>query len=346
MPVKLIESKICSIEGCNKEIKAKDLCEKHYLKEYRESNRGYCENEVCGKHAVLRNGLCEVCYKAKLYGAIGAPKPKESVICSVEDCKNLVHSMKYCSAHYRHYNLYGKGKCSNINCTYISVLFKGKCTRCLKKQRVDTEIEKEQRCSVKKCTRLKIDGIIIEGKELRICDLHLKKLEEGKLEICKLESCNNLTYSREFCYNHYTQYQRWQSGQGKHPEELLKCKIHECNNNGEHKGYCNIHAQIYITENFKTNGVKCIQDHCENIIRKHWRGMCFICYREWKNKEEDLRQQEDFENWRRRQMIARPNNLFLNKKDETPENLRFGKALIAFLDSKGLETSKRIYKSA
>ena len=192
--------------------------------------------------------------------------------------------MRLCSSHYKHYNLYGTGVCSNVNCSYTSVLFKGECTRCTKKRREDTEVQKGQRCSVKKCTRLRV-----EGRDLKVCDLHLQKFEEGKLDICKLEPCNNLAYSREYCYNHYTQYQRWQKGNGKHPEELLQCKILGCIKNEEYKGYCLHHSKLYISEDFKVNGIQCVQTDCENIIRKHWRGMCFVCYNEWKSENDDLK---------------------------------------------------------
>ena len=333
---------VCSIENCNENVKSKGFCQKHYFADYREKNRGICKNPICKRHAVLRKGLCEACYKIELYKDKEYPKQKGLIICAVEECDNYAHSKGYCNTHYRHFSLYGIGECENYECNYKSVLYKGECTKCIKEKRLHTKVETDNRCAIKKCLCQRD-----ERSFRKLCSVHEQQLINGMLTLCSINNCERVSYSRTYCYNHYTQYQRWQQGKGKHPEDLQSCAIINCTEIKSTNHYCTTHSKMYLTEDYKLNGVKCVIEDCESIIHIHRRGMCISCYDQWRhNNNQHYTKREEFEHWRRKQMIARPNKLFLNPTDETPENIEYGKVLIAFLDRQGNDTSRRLYLSA
>ena len=344
LPTKLPTYQQCDKPDCTEQVKAKGLCEKHYYNEYRKLNKGYCANQTCNRYAVMRKGLCEYCYKLELHSQKTGIVTVQRTICKVEECEALVHSKELCSTHYKYLHSHGEGQCKNPDCEHESILYKGECVRCINRKRKQSADIINSQCAIKSCNRLRVD--IEEGQtNHKLCSIHLDKMKNGTLLFCKISECGRPQYAHAFCYNHYSQYLRWQRGKGGHPEELTHCAILNCIEPRKHKNYCIEHGRIYLTEHYRTHGVKCIVDECSNITQKHRRGMCQVCYDIWRKRGDNLKR-EDFEHWRKQQMIARPNKLFLNVNDETPENEVYAKIVIAFLDSKGFNTSERLHLSA
>lgn len=149
--------KNCSITGCEGEIKARGLCDKHYLRAKRagelelhsgpgagrrspEWSRTCAGVHVCGKDECAR-GLCNTCYQVRrkdgelsLLPIVNAGKN-----CSVEGCKNGAQGLGYCGTHYDRFKKYGDalgvaekrtgGPCATEGCSGV-VVANGVCAAC------------------------------------------------------------------------------------------------------------------------------------------------------------------------------------------------------------------------
>lgn len=149
--------KLCKIEGCDRTVKARGLCDRHYLQARRAGNlelfdgpgRGRYAPETsktcsgvseCGKPETAR-GLCGSCYQMRrkdgtlpLLPIVNAGKA-----CSVDGCKNRAQGLGYCGTHYDRFKKYGDplgiaekrtgGECSTPGCSGV-VKAKGLCGNC------------------------------------------------------------------------------------------------------------------------------------------------------------------------------------------------------------------------
>lgn len=147
----------CIVEGCDKEVKARGLCDKHYLQarragrldEFGGPGRGKhapemhraCHGVVsCGKPHLAR-GLCNACYQVRRAdGSLPTlPKVNSGQICKVDGCESDAKALGYCIPHYERFKKYGDpvasaprktgGVCATENCGGV-VVAKGLCFAC------------------------------------------------------------------------------------------------------------------------------------------------------------------------------------------------------------------------
>lgn len=92
--------RICSVEGCDKPCRARNLCSTHYG-HWREATGPKCAVDNCSK-PVNSNGLCKLhASRLRKYGDplyIWTPKPKPS--CSVSGCTRPHEAHSLCRFHY------------------------------------------------------------------------------------------------------------------------------------------------------------------------------------------------------------------------------------------------------
>ncbi|WP_223589127.1 hypothetical protein [Neobacillus bataviensis] len=99
---------LCTVEGCCEPIKARQLCNKHYVRMRRRGNTDtirvearsvdHCLAIDCSK-PYFANGYCE--HHNYIYKKIGYPHtPKEIKLCGVEDCYNYHFLRGLCEIHY------------------------------------------------------------------------------------------------------------------------------------------------------------------------------------------------------------------------------------------------------
>ena len=89
----LMSESTCSMDGCNRPVRARGLCSSHYSKRLRSEKSAPCSVDGCDGVARTR-GLCNPHYRAELI-AEGRIAP-----CSVDGCDNPSQAKGYCSTHY------------------------------------------------------------------------------------------------------------------------------------------------------------------------------------------------------------------------------------------------------
>lgn len=148
---------ICKVDGCEKSVKARGLCDRHYLRARRAGElalfdgpgRGSYAPEThltcsgvaeCGKPLAAR-GVCNACYQLRRKtGAIKLlPLVNSGKICSVDQCETAASAAGFCKPHYERFKKYGDplasaprktgGPCMTIGCDGI-VTAKGLCFAC------------------------------------------------------------------------------------------------------------------------------------------------------------------------------------------------------------------------
>lgn len=147
----------CSQNGCGGEVKARGLCDKHYLRFKRagelELHKGpgrgkhspewstLCDGvATCGKDELAR-GLCSTCYQVRRKRGVLHLLPKVNVgnTCKVDGCCSQAKALGYCIAHYERFKKYGDplasaapktgGVCSTPECLGV-VIANGVCAAC------------------------------------------------------------------------------------------------------------------------------------------------------------------------------------------------------------------------
>lgn len=148
---------VCSIDGCGRDVKARSLCDKHYLKARRSGNldkfsgpgRGRYAPETsktcsgvseCGKTETAR-GLCNSCYqmRRKTGDLPLIPLVNSGKTCKVEGCSTKAQGMGFCGTHYDRFKKYGDplgvapkitgGNCNTEGCAGV-VVANGVCAAC------------------------------------------------------------------------------------------------------------------------------------------------------------------------------------------------------------------------
>lgn len=112
--------KTCSVEGCDKEVRARALCSMHYCRWLAKGEIGIgsaynltrdqlvgltvCTIDECGKKSHAR-GLCQNHYRSWLRK--GTPLPRgmakdlrKDRLCKISDCTNRVFAYSFCHMHY------------------------------------------------------------------------------------------------------------------------------------------------------------------------------------------------------------------------------------------------------
>lgn len=149
--------KKCRAEGCDSSVKARGLCDKHYLKARRSGDleqfdgpgRGRYAPETsttcpgisqCGKKEVAR-GFCGSCYqmRRKIGELQKLPIVNSGLLCRVDGCANNAQGLGFCGTHYKRFIKYGDplgvalrktgNPCSTYGCSGLSVA-KGMCFSC------------------------------------------------------------------------------------------------------------------------------------------------------------------------------------------------------------------------
>lgn len=147
----------CIVEGCDREVKARGLCDKHYLQARRAGRLDEFGGPGRGKHAPemhrscpgvvscekphLARGLCNACYQVRRAdGSLPIlPKVNSGQICKVDGCESDAKALGYCIPHYERFKKYGDpvasaprktgGVCATENCGGV-VVAKGLCFAC------------------------------------------------------------------------------------------------------------------------------------------------------------------------------------------------------------------------
>lgn len=124
---------LCTVEGCDEPIKARQLCNKHYVRMRRRgktdtirveaSSIDHCLAVNCSK-PYFANGYCE--HHNYFYKKMGHPHmPKEIKLCGVENCFNYHFLRGLCEVHYYEWvsNLkkYGKTDRSTLLSKHIGI---------------------------------------------------------------------------------------------------------------------------------------------------------------------------------------------------------------------------------
>lgn len=149
--------KVCKVDGCGEAVKARGLCNKHYLGARRAGDLGLFEGpgrgryapetsrscagvSVCGKKAAAR-GLCNSCYQVRRKTGVldRLPIINAGKTCGAEGCKNKAQGLGYCSTHYTRFIKYGDplgiaekktgAPCSTKGCVGLTVA-RGMCSNC------------------------------------------------------------------------------------------------------------------------------------------------------------------------------------------------------------------------
>jgi len=163
---------ICKIDGCDRKVKARGLCDKHYLKARRSGTldsfdgpgRGKYAPQTsrtcpgvasCGKELVAR-GLCGSCYQIRMSeGLIQLlPKVNSGQTCKADGCEADAKSLGYCVAHYEKFKKYGDplgsaerrtgGPCATPECGG-TVRAKGLCFNCYTRTKNRGTVEYSER---------------------------------------------------------------------------------------------------------------------------------------------------------------------------------------------------------
>lgn len=108
--------KLCSIEGCERESRAKDLCSMHYYRKFKcgiddmrpesftsktTNNKG-CKVEGC-EHTYFAKGYCRKHHGAFLRNGPALYSIEHPTDCKVEGCQNTPRSKGYCDFHYNRF---------------------------------------------------------------------------------------------------------------------------------------------------------------------------------------------------------------------------------------------------
>jgi hypothetical protein len=99
---------ICTVEGCDEQIKARQLCNKHYVRMRRSGKTDTIRVEACSIDHCLAvdcskpyfaNGYCE--HHNYIYNKLGYPHmPKVIKLCGVKKCSNHHFLRGLCESHY------------------------------------------------------------------------------------------------------------------------------------------------------------------------------------------------------------------------------------------------------
>lgn len=150
----------CVIEGCGRGVKARGLCDKHYLKARRsgehhlfsgpgsgryapETSRTCGGVSECGKRELTR-GLCNSCYQVRIKdGTLPVIQfSNAGAICRIDGCANNANTLGLCRSHYCRHKKYGDpigtpepkvkktgNPCTTRDCFGLSVAL-GMCRNC------------------------------------------------------------------------------------------------------------------------------------------------------------------------------------------------------------------------
>ena len=101
---------ICSVEGCDKKVKAKGYCNNHYarfkrngdpVKEMRPKIDQSKPCSWCGEEKkIVANGMCNNCYHRKWKKGTAEYEVHEPTECTVEGCSNTSKTKGLCQKHY------------------------------------------------------------------------------------------------------------------------------------------------------------------------------------------------------------------------------------------------------
>ncbi len=162
----------CSVIDCDGKVKARGLCDKHYLRAKRANElhlhdgpgRGRYSPDwaktcsgvgECGKQETAR-GLCGVCYQVRRKDESLSllPKVNAGKFCAVDACKNKAQARGFCGTHYDRFKKYGDplgatkkktgGPCGTPGCTGI-VRAKGLCFACYTRLKTRGSLQYSQR---------------------------------------------------------------------------------------------------------------------------------------------------------------------------------------------------------
>ncbi len=147
----------CKIDGCDRKVKARGLCDKHYLQarragalelfdgpgrgRYAPERSRTCQGvSACGRPEKAR-GLCSSCYQVRMRDGLIEPVPLVNAgrPCKVDGCGSAAKSIGLCVAHYEKFRKYGDplgaaekktgGPCSTGGCSGV-VVANGVCAAC------------------------------------------------------------------------------------------------------------------------------------------------------------------------------------------------------------------------
>jgi transcriptional regulator with XRE-family HTH domain len=195
------EAEVCSVEGCEREHKARGFCQMHYQKwrkygdplvEKNQKNIGLeCSVAGCELRAVAK-GYCDKHYtRLRETGSLEVVRTSnKGKICSVERCDHDARALGYCNSHYKRFKRYGDPLVSK------QVVYSG------------------QACSVEGCEKKPDARGYCKShynKLMRHGDPVAKKQRRNNGKVCSVEGCEREHKARGWCSSHHYRWKKYGS---------------------------------------------------------------------------------------------------------------------------------------
>lgn len=182
----------CLTNGCESPSKARGLCHRHYLAEYKRAQSN-CSVEGCTVRVDAR-GLCTKHYRVMREEAIAAGTwvpYNVATECSVDGCDaTKVVAKGLCSRHYEQHRRANKGPCVIDGCEQKATESKGMCSKHYRESRRDAPP-----CSEEDCTTPRSVGTL--------CAQHYHHRRMARMPPCSEDGCTNQSRTRGLCSTHY-----------------------------------------------------------------------------------------------------------------------------------------------
>ena len=259
----------CSVEGCDRPVRAKGLCSLHYQKErYGEDGSApECSFDGCDRRAFAK-GLCHAHRAQQKKGQDLRPirpkaPPNPGAVCSFDGCYKPVLALGLCVGHRAQFKKgqelrpLGRHKWNGEICSFEGckrpVAVKGLCSGHYKQSRFGNVLtplkiripkqkppipEARRRCSISGCNEPHLAQ--------DLCDRHYQEQRRAGAigPVCSFDGCGKGAKQAGLCAGHYSQRRRGQELRPLReirPNKGTKCSFPRCDREAEKRGLCDSH---------------------------------------------------------------------------------------------------------